>query len=94
MLVWEARLVGEGVDDMHPGLAAPAVGPGAGDGVADAAVKQPTRAALVQALVPGGVQLAGGSQRGVELLAVLHSLLVGEAVVVAGVEHLAWETAF
>ena len=94
MLVGEARLVGEGVDDVHPSLAAPTVGPGAGDGVADATVQQPPRAALVQALVPCGVQLAGGSQRGVELLTVLHSFVVGEAVVVAGVEHLAWETVF
>ena len=94
MLVGEARLVGEGVEDVHPGLPAPTVGPGAGDGVADAAVQQPPGTALVQPLAPGGVELAGGGQRGVELLTVLHSLLVGEAVVVAGVEHLAWETGF
>jgi len=93
VLVGEACPVGEGVDDVHPGLAPAAVGPGAGDGVADAAVQQPARPALVQPLAPGGVQLTRGGQRGVEFLAVLHRLLVGEAVVVAAVEHFAWKTA-
>lgn len=88
MFVWESSLVGEGVDDLDSDLAASTVGPGGGDGVADAAVQQPAGAALVEALVPGSEQLAGGGQGGVELLAVLHCLLKGEAVVVTGEEDL------
>ena len=87
-------MVGVQVDGPDPQQAPPTLGPGQVDGVADAAVQQPPGTALVQPLAPGGVELAGGGQRGVELLTVLHSLLVGEAVVVAGVEHLAWETGF
>lgn len=73
---------------MNPHLATSTVRPGGCDGVADAAVQQPAWAALVEALVPGGIQLPGGGQGGVQLLTVLHSLLIGEAVVVAGEEDL------
>lgn len=90
MLIREPRLVGEGVDGMDTDLTPPTVGPWGSDWVADTAVHQPPWTALVEALVPGGVYLSGGGQRGVELAAVLHSLIVGEAVIVAGEEDLAW----
>lgn len=90
MLVGEPSLVGEGVDGVDADLPASTLGPGAGDGVADAAVHQPSRPALVQALAPGGEHLGGGGQRGIELATVQHSLIVGEAVVIAGEEDLTW----
>lgn len=91
MLVGEPCLVGEGVDGMDAHLPASTVGPGAGDGVADAAVHQPSWAALVKALAPGGVDLRSGGQGGVEFATVQHSLVVGEAVVIAGEEDLTWQ---
>lgn len=92
VLIGEPCLVWEGVDGMDPDLPASTVGPGGGDGVADAAVHQPSWAALVEALAPGGVDLCGGGQRGVEFATVQHSLVVGEAVVIAGEEDLTWPT--
>lgn len=91
VLIGEPCLVGEGVDGLDPHLPASTVRPGGGDRVADAAVHQPSWVALVEALAPGGVDLRGGGQRGVEFAAVQHSLVVGEAVVVAGEEDLTWQ---
>ena len=91
MLIGEAGLVGVGVDDVDPHLATTTVGPGDCDGVADTAVHQPAWTALVKSLVPGGVQMPGGGKGGVEFLAVLHSLLIGEAVIVTGEEDLTLE---
>lgn len=91
MLIREACLIGVGVDDVDSHLAASTVGPGGCDGVADTAVHQPAWTALVKSLVPSGVQLPGGGQGGVEFLAVLDSLLIGEAVIVAGEEDLTLE---
>lgn len=94
MLIGKSRLVGECVDNLDPDLTASAVRPGGCDRVADAAVHQPARTALVKPLVPGGKQLAGRGQGGVEFLTVLHSFLIGEAVVVTGEEDLTWRKAF
>lgn len=91
MLIGEAGLVGVGVDDVDTDLSASTVGPGGCDGVADTAIHQPAWTALVKSLVPGGVELPGVGEGGVEFLAVLHSLLIGEAVVVAGEEDLTLE---
>lgn len=91
MLIGEACLVGVGIDDVDPHLAASTVGSGSCDGIADTAIQQPAWAALVKSLVPSCVQLAGGGQGGVEFLAVLHGLLIGEAVIVAGEEDLTLE---
>lgn len=88
----EPGLVGEGVDGMDAHLAASTVGPGGGDRVADAAVHQPSRAALVEALAPGSVHLCSGCQCGVEFATVQHSLVIGEAVVIAGEKDLTWQT--
>lgn len=91
MLVRKSCLVGERVDDLDPDLTASTVGPGGCNGVADAAVQQPAWTALVKPLFPGRVQLSSCGQSGVEFLTVLHSLLIGEAVVVTGEEDFAWE---
>lgn len=88
MLIRKSSLVGECIDDVHAHLASPTVGSGGCDGISDTAVHQPTWAALVEALVPRGIHLPGCGQRGVEFLTVLHGLLKGEAVVVAGEEDL------
>lgn len=77
---------------MDSDLPASTVGPGRGDRVADAAVHQPSWPALVQALAPGGVDLCSSGQCGVEFATVQHSLVVGEAVVIAGEEYLTWQT--
>lgn len=92
MLVGKSRLVGEGVDGAHPDLSAPTVRFGGCDGEADAAVHEPAWPAFVESSSPGGVQLPGRGQGAVELLAVLHGLVVGEAVVVGGEEDLTWQT--
>lgn len=94
MLIWESSLVGVGVDDLDPNLTSSTVGPGGCDGVADAAVRQPAWTALVKPLFPGRIQLPSGGQGGVEFLTVLHSLLIGEAVIVTGEEDLTWGEAF
>lgn len=91
MLIRKSCLVGVGVDDVDPNLTASTVGPGGRDGVADAAVHQPAWTTLIKALVPSSIQLPSGGQGGVEFLTVLHSLLIGEAVIVTGEEDLTWE---
>lgn len=63
-------------------------GTGADDGVAQAAVSQPARIAPVQALLPGGVQLAHRGQSGVLAVAVLLSLREGELLRLGGEEHI------
>lgn len=88
MLIREPCLVGEGVDDVNPSLAPSTMGPGGRNGVPNTTVQQPAWTALVEALVPCSKQLPSGGQGGVEFLAVLHSLLIGEAVVVTGEEDL------
>ena len=91
VLIRKSCLVGVSVDDVDPDLTASTVGPGGCDGVADAAVHQPARTALVKPLVPGSIQLPSGGQGCVEFLTVLHGLLEGEAVVVTGEEDLTWK---
>lgn len=90
MLIRESCLVGVSVDDLDPDLTAPTVGPGGGDGVADAAIQQPAWTTLVQTLIPGGVELPRSGQGGVQFLTMLHCFLIGEAVVVTGEEDLTW----
>lgn len=60
--VREARAVGIIVDCPHPGLISTAVLPWNVDGIADAAVGQPARVTLVQASLPGEVELSDSSQ--------------------------------
>lgn len=88
MFIRESRLVGVGIDDVDPYLTSTTVGLGGPDGVAYTAVHEPSRTTFVKSLIPGSVQLAGVGQGGVELLTVLHSLLIGKTVVVAGEEDL------
>lgn len=88
MLIGEPCLVWEGVDDVNPHLASSTVGPGGCDRVPDTAVHQPAWAALVKSLFPGGEQLPGGGQGGVQFLTVLHGLIIGETVIVTGEEDL------
>lgn len=59
----KARAVGEAVHCAHTWSRAPATPARSLDRVAHAAVGQPARVALVQALVPGQVQLPHGGQR-------------------------------
>lgn len=68
--VGEASAVGVAVDGAHAGLVAAAVLPGHVDGVADAAVGQPARVALVQAGLPGQVELTHSGQLGSKRVAV------------------------
>lgn len=88
----EAGAVGEAVDGPHAGgraAAAPARGL---DGVAHAAVRQPARVALVQALVPGQVQLPDRGQRGALAAALGTRAGQGQAAGRAHVEDLACGT--
>lgn len=88
--VWKARLVGIEVDGSHTWLVPAAGGPRGDDGVAEAAVRQPAGIALVQAAAPGGVELAGGGERGVLRLAELQRLLEGELLQACREEYLPW----
>lgn len=92
MLIGEARLVGVGVDDVDPHLATPTVGSGSRNGIADTAVHQPAWSTLVKALAPSSIKLPSGGQGSVEILAVLHSLFIGEAIVVACEKDLTLES--
>lgn len=86
MLIGEACLVGVGVNDVHSHLVASTVRPGGCDRVADTAVHEPAWVALVKPLIPSSIELPRSGQGGVKFLTVLHSFIVGEAVVVAGEE--------
>ncbi|KAG7281777.1 hypothetical protein CRUP_037058 [Coryphaenoides rupestris] len=88
--VREASLVPVAVHGPDTQQASAALHPGYGDGVAAAAVGQPSVVAAVQALSPGGVELAGGRQRGVPPPALLRGLLQGHLVCHGGIEHLTW----
>lgn len=68
--VGEASAVGVRVDGAHAGLVPAAVLPRDVDGVADAAVSQPARVALVQAGLPGQVELTHCGQLGSKGVAV------------------------
>lgn len=86
--VGEAGLVVVLVHGPDSGRVPSAGGTGADDGVAQAAVGQPARVAPVQALLPGGVQLAHRGQSGVLAVAVLLSLGEGELLWLGGEEHI------
>lgn len=88
--VGEARLVVVLVQGPDARRVPPAGGAGAHDGVAQAAVGQPARVAPVQALLPGGVELANGGQRGVLALTVLLGFWEGELLRLRCEEHIAW----
>lgn len=77
-------LVGE-AGEAHGGLAGAAAPPRPGDGVADAAVRQPARvAAVVAQQLPGGEHLAHLGQARAVLEAGLRRLVVGQ---LAGVDQ-------
>lgn len=68
--VGEASAVGVAVDGAYAGLVSTTVLPGNVDGVADAAVGQPAGVTLVEAGLPGQVELAHGGQLGSQRVAV------------------------
>ncbi len=68
--VGEAGTVGVVVDSPHPGLISAAVLPRDIDRVADAAVSQPAGVTLVQAGLPGEVELPDSCQLGSQGMAV------------------------
>lgn len=86
--VGEARLVVVLVHGPDARRVPAAGGPGADDGVAQAAVGQPARVAPVQALLPGGVELPNRGQRGVLALAVLLGFWEGELLRLGCEEHI------
>lgn len=86
--VWETCLVGVEVDRSHARLVPATGGPRGDDGVTQAAVRQPAGVALVQALAPGGVELARGGQCGVVGLTERQGLLEGELLRPCDEEHL------
>ena len=88
--VREACLVGVKVDRSHAWLVSATGGPRGDDGVAEAAVGQPASIALVQALAPGGVELARGGQCGVVGFTECQGLLKGELLRACDKEHLPW----
>lgn len=83
------RLVDVQVHRPHAHQVAPAVGPCSGDGVADAAVGQPARAAHVHAVLPGQVQLPRGGQPRSQAAALVECFLEGELLGGGGVEDFA-----
>lgn len=63
--VWKARLVGVEVDSSHAWFVPTTGRPRGDDGVSEAAICQPASIALVQAVAPGSIELAGGGQGGI-----------------------------
>lgn len=82
-------LVGVQVHRPHTHQVAPAVGAGSGDGVADTAICQPARTALVHAVLPGQVQLSRGGQASSQTAALVKSFLEGELLRGSGIEDFA-----
>lgn len=85
--VREAGAVGELVHGPHPWLVPAALLAWDADGVADAAIGQPARVALVQPTLPRQVQLARGGQHGPVTLALLPGPLGGEPPRRGDVKH-------
>lgn len=88
--VWEAGLVGVEVDSSYARFVSTAGRPRGDDGVAEAAVRQPSSIALVQAMAPGGVELASGGQGGILSFTEGLCFLEGELLQACGEEHLPW----
>lgn len=88
--VREACLVGVEVDSPHAWLVAATGWPRCDYWVAEAAVRQPAGIALVQAKAPGGIELAGGGQRGVVGFTELQGFLEGKLLRAGDEEHLPW----
>lgn len=84
----EARLVAVAIHGSDSRFAASAALSGGDDGVAHAPVRQPTGTAVVQPVVPGGVQLSGGGQLGAVTQTVSLGLPEGEALGGGAMEHL------
>lgn len=89
--VREAGAVGVVVDGPHPRLIPAAVLPRDVDGVADASIRQPAGVTLVQASLPGQVELPNGSQLGSQGVAVGGGCGQAQLLWYGGVEDLAWE---
>lgn len=89
--VGEAGAVGVVVDRPHPGLVPAAVLPWDVDGVAGAAVGEPAGVALVQAGLPGEVELPDGGQLGSQGMAVSGGRGQAQLLRHCGVEDFTWE---
>lgn len=87
----KAGAVGEAVHGAHTWSGAPATPARSLDRVAHAAVCQPARVALVQALVPGQVQLPHGGQRCTLPLALCPRACQGQSAGGAHVKDFTWE---
>lgn len=84
----EARLVAVSINGLNAGFAASTALSGDDDGVAHAPVGQPARAAVVQAVAPGCVELSRGGQLRAVTHAVRFGLPEGETLRGGAVEHL------
>lgn len=83
-----AGLVGVNIHSVHSRFSASTLSSGVADGITDAAIREPACAAPVVTSSPGGVELSGGGQHGVELLAFGSSFVVGETLSRHNVENL------
>lgn len=88
--VREAGLVGIEVDSSHAWFVPTTGRPRGDDGVSEGAICQPASIALVQALAPGGIELASGGQGGILSCTEGLRFLEGELLEACGKEHFPW----
>lgn len=72
-MLGETSLVAVSIDGFNSWFSSSTALPGGDDGVPHASVRQPAWTAVVQSVVPGGVELRGGSQ----LRSVTHTVRLG-----------------
>lgn len=89
--VWETGAVGVVVDSTHPRIIPATVAPGKVYGVAHAAVSQPAWVTLVQASLPGLVELPCRGQLGSQRVAMGRGCGQAQLLWYRRVEHLTWE---
>lgn len=88
--VREAGLVGIEVDSSHAWFVPTTGRPRGDDGVSEGAICQPASIALVQALAPGGIELASGGQGSIVSCTEGLRFLEGELLETCGEEHFPW----
>lgn len=88
--VWKAGLVGVEVDSSHAWFVPTTGRPRGDDGVSEAAICQPASIALVQAVAPGSIELAGGGQGGILGLTEGLRFLEGELLKACDEEDFPW----
>lgn len=84
----EARLVGVSIHGVYSSLPTSTLSTRLVDGIPDATIHQPAGSTLIEALFPGCVELPGGGEDGVVLLAAGNCFVIGETLSGSQMENL------